>query len=970
MNQDRPIVYRLDVGSDVFQVREISGREAISTPFRLEVRFTSEEGLREDPEELLTRGAVVRMVRDGVHVRGVAGVITEVSASAVIRGATEIRVVVEPQLALLRHRRDSRIFRDKTVPEIVEQVLAAVGIKQGSSGPGGLTVGLSSSYTRRPYTVQWRESDLDFVHRLLEDEGIYYFFREHEGLVLGDSPASYEPIASPRVLAFHGGRGLGRHDEAVTAIARRAAATVGKVALKDFNLEHPSLDLSVSSVGPTAGGPEHYDYPGEYADLGEGRRRAKLVAESFACAASLYAGESISGRLVPGHVLGIEGAPSGIGDGEHVVTSVAHAWKRDTTGFALRFETREARTTYRPPRVTPAPRILNPITGFVTGPGGEDIHTDPQGRVKVHFHWDRVQPHDDSCSHWIPVLQDNTGHSVGIPRVGWEVLVHFLEGDPDRPVVLGRMYNAADNFPNELPAGKTKSALKSMASPGRNGTNQIELDDLAGKEMVTVLAEKDQNIVVANDKTTNVNHDEDIAVVRDEIVDIGHDQTETVNGNFTHVIDRHQTRTVGGSRTRQVTGTETSTVLGNRRLTIGGMHQRKIGTDDVVQANNLNERVGAVNVEAYVKTHTTTSGLMELLTVGGALIEVAKDQKTEATEYLRVETIGGLFSTTAGEGISAKAGSSRVVTVGGAMSVTTTAPIVVDAGVKLGLQTGTGTFKGQNLVLKVGDSFVQLKDGVAVLNAKKTIRIAAQAENNTLAPGIAIIPSAVGTAKADDAKTTGKAADASGSGKTGSGGVDVSGALKLGQALLGALPKGPAQKLAALTAAGQAGYTLAPEHSSLSLRETARSYAEGLGIRQQTDGEAIPLQGAPNQIVSTLDQRATTYAGASGSPATKLQDGGLAWEKVSREGAIQAANGGDFVVAGLAGTLGQGHVATVMPGVGKRGVDGAVYPFVAGGGEGTAASDGSRTAGEVWSRIDRSNVGYFRFVPPAGSTDV
>ena len=961
MTQDQPLLYRLDVGMETFHVREIAGREDTSAPFRLELRFVVEHGLRAEPEELLTRGAVVRLERGGEHVRSIAGVVTEVSVSAVIRGAPEVHVVVEPQLALLRHRVDHRVFRDKTVPEIVEEVLGVVGIRKGVEGPQGLALRLSSAYAKRPYTVEWRESDLDFVHRLLEDEGIFYFFTEQGGLVLGDTPAAYEPAHGPRALPFRGAHG----NDAVRAIARRAAASVGKVSLKDLDLEHPSLDLGVSCAGPTEGGPEHYDYPGEYAAPAVGARKAKLVAEAFACASSWFAGESTSGRLAPGHVLAITGTPGGVGEGEHVITRVSHAWKRDDAGFSCAFESRHAETTYRPPRATPEPRILNPLTGIVTGPAGQDIHTDALGRVKVHFHWDRLQPYDDDCSHWIPVLQDNTGHSVGIPRVGWEVLVHFLEGDPDRPVVLGRVYNAADNFPNALPAGKTKSALKSMSSPGRNGTNQIELDDLAGSEMITVLAEKDQNIVVANDKAAKIQRDEQILVVRDERVEIGHDQTERVGGSFTHTIERDQTRSVGASRTRNVSGAETSTVVGDRRVTIGGMHQRKIGTDDVVQAKNLNERVGAVDLEAFVKTNTTTSGKVELLTVGGAMIEVAKGAKTESTAKLRVETIGGLVLTKAGAGISAKAGKMRIMTVGGAMSTTAQGPIVLESGVKLGMDVGAGKLEGQAIVLKVGESFVLLKDGVAILNAAKTLRLSIDDKNELGSPGIAIIPTAMASPKADKSKTSGGAADASGGGKTGSGNVAVSGVFTEGQKLFAASPKGPALKLEALASAAAAGFSLDPQHCNLSTMETLRSYAAALGIRQGTDGQAIPLSGQANAMLTTLDQRVGAYDAAKGASASALREAGVAWEKVSREDAMAAANQGDLVVAGLPGAPGHhGHVATVLPGDGKKAGDGVVYPFVSGGGSGAGASDGTRTAGQVWSTSDRSHVDYYRFVPP------
>jgi type VI secretion system secreted protein VgrG len=967
MGRENPLFYWLDLGDTRLPVREIRGVEAISTCFKLDLLLRA-ESLPGDPDELVTTAAAVHLARGSEHVRSIHGVVTEIAAGAAVRGLSEVRVTVEPQLALLRHRTDFRVFRDKTAPEIIEEVLGRAGIRKGGALASGLELRLSRSYAKRPYCVQCQESDFDFVHRLMEDEGIHYFFREHEGLVLGDTAASYQAAIGAKLLPFRGGQGLDGHDDdAIIAVARRAKATVGKVSLKDFDLDKPSLDLSVSAQGPSEGGPEAYDYPGEYSDPAVGQAKAQVRAEAHACAAAGFAGESTSGKLAPGHTLTIEGTPAGAGDGDHVITRVKHAWKREAQGFSCAFESLDAQTAFRPLLQTPVPTLVNPMSGFVTGPAGEDIHTDAQGRVKVHFHWDRLQPYDDTCSHWIPVLQDNTGHSVGIPRVGWEVLVHFLEGDPDRPVVLGRLYNAGDNFPNALPADKTKSALKSLSSPGRNGTNQIEFEDKAGQEKITVLAEKDQDIQVAHDKTSTIQHDEEIQVIRDERVTIGHDTTEIVDGDETHTIERDQTRTVAGSRKREVTKTEESTVNQDRRLTIGGMHQRKVGTDDVVSAKNLTERIGAVTLEAFVKTNSTTSNQIGLLTVGGALIEVAKEQKTESAGMARVETIGGLVFTKAGESVSAKAGKTRLVTVGGAMSATAQGPIAVDATAKVSMEVGSGKFDASALLLKVGESFVLFADGVAVINAAETLRLTVDANNELGAPGIAVIPAALKTNQAKDSKASGQAGGAGGGGKTGSGKVDANASTLAGKALQGAGPKGEAAKLAALKAAAAAGYELDPAHCNLSLQETLRSYADQLGIRSGTDGQAIPLSGKANEMVATLGARSDAYGKADASTKELLRDQGVAWESVSREQATALANQGEMVVAGLPDNRAghSGHVATVVPGEGVKAPDGNVYPYVSGGGTGAGASDGTRTAGQVWSTKTRADVGYYHYVPPS-----
>jgi len=388
MSEKHPLRYFLQVGDAVAPVREIEGREAMSAPFRFELRFTLDDGLWAEPEDLLKRAALIRMERDGEHVRSIAGIVTEIAAEATTRGVTEVLAVIEPHLALLRHRTDHRVFRNKTVPQIVEEVLGVVGIaKSATEGASKLTLRLSESYATRAYTVQSSEADLDFIHRLLEDEGIHYFFLEHDGLVLGDSTAAYEPISGSRVVPFRAGHGIDMSQDAINAVGRRAAASIGKVSLRDLNLDKPSLDLSVSAEGPTPGGPELYDYPGEYAEPAEGARKARIFAQAYACEAATFTGKSLSGRLVPGHVFELEDTPDAVADGQHLVTVVRHAWKRDVTGFSCGFDSLPAEMTHRPPVVTPEPRLLNPMSGVVTGPSGEDIHTDSAGRVKVHFHW-------------------------------------------------------------------------------------------------------------------------------------------------------------------------------------------------------------------------------------------------------------------------------------------------------------------------------------------------------------------------------------------------------------------------------------------------------------------------------------------------------------------------------------------------------------------------------------------------------
>jgi type VI secretion system secreted protein VgrG len=727
VNKKDPLLYWIDLGGKSFRAREVKGHEAVSQPFRFEIRFAEAAGKDLDPEALVRGEARLRLARGTDDLRAIDGVVSAISVGISKNRAPEVHVVLEPRLATARFRRDIRIFRKKTVPEIVALVLSGLGINTD--------LHLQGSYERREYTVQLRETDLDFSHRLLEDEGIFYYFAEGDVMVLGDSTAAYDP--SGPLLPFRAGHGMDRHEDAVIAIGARSAMGPSKMTLRDFNPAHPSLDMEVRAATPCPAGPEFYDYPGEYREPGAGSRKVGLRAEAVACAHAAVEGRAFAAKLMPGLVFKLDGAPGALSDGGHVVTRLDHEFHREQGGFSTTFEALREDVVFRPAVVTPAPRLLNPITGIVTGPAGEDVHTDAMGRVKVHLHWDRRLPYDDDCSDWIPTLQDNTGHSVAIPRIGWEVLVHFLEGDPDRPVVLGRVYNADDHFPQVLPEEKSRSALKSMTSPRQphgseevTGSNEIQFEDLAGAERIYLHAEKDQNVVIANDKRENVTSNETRLIKRDESIKIGASNTVKVGGDMVPSIRGNQTWSVGGGRTIAVKGSETAYVKGDRTTSIGGGHTRTIGTDDRAMSHgNFTETIGGAVMETSQKNNLVQAELASTLDVGGSVIELAKAGKMESTVKERTETITGLSFVKAEGNIASRIGELRVTTGDASMTVTAEKEVVIVGIEHLDTLSATGLFAGDKITLRVGSSEMSLKDGNIAISATDSITIDTSSEN-------------------------------------------------------------------------------------------------------------------------------------------------------------------------------------------------------------------------------------------------
>ncbi len=723
MATQNPLRYFVALGGTLEELRELTGKEQMSTPFRLEAKFLASSPVGLDPDSLIKSDVAIVLSRDGMPVRTISGIITDVSLGASIRGGHEVELVVEPRLSLARFRSDLRVFRNMTVPEIVMDTLSQIGVTP--------ELRLSESYKRRPYCVQFKETDLDFVHRLLEDEGIFYYFLPGDRMVLGDRSSSYEPIAET-LVPFRSPNALDGQRDAVISVGQKASLSVGKVTLRDWNPDHPSVNMDVEASGPTPAGPEFYDYPGEYEAPGEGAKKAQLWGESFATNCAAYVGRSTQGAFMPGATFKLFDAPLLSYNGGYVLLSVEHKFHRTTAGFTIGFEALRDNVTYRPPRVTYVPRILNPHTGIVTGPAGDDdIHTDEAGRVKIHFHWDRRLPPDDDCSHWIPTVQDNTGHSIAIPRRDWEMLVHFMEGDPDRPVILGRVYNAEDRFPVPLPTRKFVTSLKSLSTPTRDGTNEIQIDDESGKEYILMHAERDENIVVANDKTETILLHENSVVRRNESITIGVNHTMKVASDIAPAIQGDQTWSTGGNRTRETAEAETGNILENRKVTIGANHTLNVDDTSVVTAKDLKEQIGGVVLEMTDKSNATEVGRNAKRTVGAASIEIAGENKAETTTKKRTETIAGIvFQKATGE-LKIKAGEKRKTKVGFLLSVEAQKQILISGAEKLTTESGTANHQASKaLTLKVQDTTILLENKLLKIDAKKTISLEVTGTNN------------------------------------------------------------------------------------------------------------------------------------------------------------------------------------------------------------------------------------------------
>ncbi|MFT3770331.1 MAG: type VI secretion system tip protein TssI/VgrG [Minicystis sp.] len=493
-------------------------------------------------------------------------------------------------LALLERSVDSRIYQDQTVKDIIADVLKRHGIEK-------VEWRLTASYPKREYCVQYQESALAFVSRLCEHEGIYSFVEPNpdgELLVFADDSPSAAKISGESELPLRKRTALADATDAVYALRQQERVRSGKFTLRDFDFKRPQLDLTAEKQAADRTALEVYDYPGGYFDPGEGKRLAQVRLEEEQVLRKTVEVDASCTRIAVGQTFEITDA--GDAGGEFFVFTAHHRYvhqsarrKIETTNgrqagrlaglhgdgpsYVVRARLLPKSVKFRPARITPIPVIEGPQTATVVAPEGspgETIHTDEHGRCKVKFRWDRSDVVDDKASCWMRVAQLQTSGSMMLPRIGWEVVVEYLEGNPDRPIVTGRLYNGTIMPPYALPEGKTRTSIKTQSTPGGAGNNEIRFEDKAGSEEIMMNAQHDMKVVAANNASTSIGNNETRTVGANSSLQVGANQTTKVTKGVSNTIGADQTVKVGGNRTVQVNAVTGLTVSGNSDTKVGG----------------------------------------------------------------------------------------------------------------------------------------------------------------------------------------------------------------------------------------------------------------------------------------------------------------------------------------------------------------------------------------------------------------
>jgi type VI secretion system secreted protein VgrG len=674
------------LGKDVLELIAFSGHEEISRLFHFHLDMIS------DNNAISAAQIVGKNVTFGVKLpddtpRFFNGIVSCFSAGDEDRqGRRNYWAEVVPWLWFLTRTSDCRIFQTKTAAEIIQQIFQDLGFND-------YKLQLQGSPPQREYCVQYRETDFNFVSRLMEEEGIFYFFRHEDGkhtLEMANQKNAYtdcqeSEVDYPRDV---GTRAVKDH---ITSWEHRYEFRTGKISQTDYNFEdHPARNeptpskLMMTSQSTTVKLDniqkyEFYDYPGTYAKKDQGDAYTKVRMEEEEVEHDVVQAASTCRTFTPGGKFKIKSHLSKSEEGKkYAIISIDHSAVEPgayETGapagdeYKNTFSCLPESVTFRPPRLTLKPVIHGAQTAVVSGPGGEEIYPDKYGRVKVQFFWDREGKSDDKSSCWIRCAQSIAGKNWGaiyIPRIGQEVVVHFLEGNPDRPLVTGVVYNADQMPPYALPGNKTQSGIKSRSSLGGSGANfnEIRLEDKKGSEQIMIHAEKNQDIEVENDETHWVGHDRTKTIDHDETTHVKHDRTETVDnnetitihGNRTETVDKNESITIGGGRTENVAKDEGITIAGgrtenvskNESITIGGGRTENVAKDESIT-------IGGGRTENVAKDESITIG-------GGRTENVAKDESI---------TIGGGCTENVAKNDSLTVGKVLAITAGDAITITT-----------------------------------------------------------------------------------------------------------------------------------------------------------------------------------------------------------------------------------------------------------------------------------------------------------
>ena len=623
----RPFRVETPLPEDTLLLNGFNGIEAISQPFTFQLDLVSPKD-DVDPAGLVGETMLTTVLLANGETRYIHGLVNRLAYLGKTDDLSFFRAEIVPALWRLTLTRESRMYQEKSVPDILEEVFTRTAHPD-------YELRLTRDYEPREYCVQYRETHFNFVSRLLEEEGIFYFFEHFEDrhvLVLCDDNGSTNPALAAEELRF-----APEHATVADSVnefeAERALHT-GKITIWNYDYLQPTMKLAYS-LGDEL---ESYDYPVNYKDPDHGERAARLLLEAEEATRQVVRGASTVRGLLPGHHFKLKEHFRSDANAKYLITQVQHfanaggyrAWDQTAAlDYRNEFQAIPFGTPYRPQRRTPRPTIRGWQPAIVTGPPGSEVHCDKYGRIKVQFYWDRDGKRNEKSSCWIRVTTPWGGKgygSVSIPRVGNEVAVAFQEGDPDMPLIIGSVYNDDQMPPYGLPNAGITMGMKSRSSPGGGGTNEITMNDTKGKELINIHAQFDMATVVEHDQRDNVNNNRTITIAVDDTESVGSNQTISIGADQAVTIDGAQTIEVGGERRLTVDKDHGVTVKGAETYTVEKDRTTKVdGKENLTVGDNRATKVEKNDDLQVEKKLSITAGEQITLQSGDASIVLKKD---------------------------------------------------------------------------------------------------------------------------------------------------------------------------------------------------------------------------------------------------------------------------------------------------------------------------------------------------------
>ncbi len=648
------IIAHTPLEKGVLLFRALSGVESLSAPFDFTVELLSESD-RVPPKSLLGQSLTLEIPLPSQAPRFLNGKITAVAVGNEERDGTRYtsyNVHLQSDLWPLTQDKNFRIFQEQSVPQIIKTLLGEYNI--------GFDDRLTSNYRLWEYCVQYNESTFNFISRLMELEGIYYYFshdRDKHTLILADAPQLHSAFSGYETIPYIQTPGGGVGDsEGISQWTLAEQATPGIYSLSDYDFRKPNAWLfqaRQNPVSPSPGQIDVYEWPGRYTEHQQGEFYARVRQEAWKAEHQQIEAHATTFGIVPGHTFTLSKAPYAADNGDYLIISARYLLRENgyTSGDSgeieqnIDFTVIPADTPWHPRQYAEWPKTHGPQTARVVGPAGESIWTDKYGRIKVKFHWDRFGPDDAGSSCWVRVSSAWAGQGYGgvqIPRVGDEVVVDFINGDPDRPIVIGRVYNDACMPPWSLPAGATQMGFLSRTKDGDSSTgNALRFEDKAGAEQMWLNAHRNMDTNVNNDATatignnlsTSVAGQEDHSVTGDRNHAVQGNEAISVQGDETVSIQGNETTDIKGNRTRAVTGNEECSVDGNRTATVKGDETREV-------TGKCTETITGI--------HTFTAQSNQEITVDGTQTMTVNDNRSCTVNADETQHITGQQTVTIG----------------------------------------------------------------------------------------------------------------------------------------------------------------------------------------------------------------------------------------------------------------------------------------------------------------------------------